>query len=152
MFDFLKASTPRTASDSAEPAGPKVGGTTLTQQLALEDHTRRPMFEADPQWEPIDAAEVAEPPLPSPGVTTGNAATTRAAPATVPSAPTADAVPVAGEPADPLHVGNHTNAHAGPFERKLTQGDHHRPALDAFNRGTVHSDHASAHVFGRPGV
>lgn len=139
------------------------------QQLASDDHARLPMFAATPQWEPIDPAEVAEPPLPPLAVSARSAAGPRAEATSVPSTPTPDAIPVGSdaEPAaaasaagtaaahpDPLHIGGHTDAHAGPFERKLKgkHGDHHAARVDAYNRGTVHSDHASAHVFGRPGV
>lgn len=130
------------------------------------------MFEAEPRWEPIDPAEVSEPPLPSASLARASRATSSGGGASpsVPASLPPDALlvtgaqdggaaePVAAEPtaeaaahpADPLHVDHHTDPHAAPFEHK--GAPRHAPARDGYNRGAVHSDHASAHVFGRPGV
>jgi hypothetical protein len=170
VYDQQRTSSPGSASAHEAALGPQVGRSTLVQQLAQDDHRSPPMFAAAPQWETIDPAEIAEPPLPPLAASARSAAAPAAEPASVPSTPTSDAVSVASdaEPSDaqpaasaarataaahdPLHIAGQTNAHAGPFERKHKDGDHHAAHVDAYNRGTVHSDHAAAHVFGRPGV
>ncbi|HEX4420808.1 MAG TPA: hypothetical protein VH165_22990 [Kofleriaceae bacterium] len=199
MYEQQQTSSQRggVGAGQAALAGPKVGGSTLVQKLAVDapvrakaqaqqpaaepaaepaaDPAGEAMFAgASPAWETIDPAEVAEPPRPPVSAHAAPRAEAAAAgPESVPATPTADALPVTREaatpatsaapaapataahaPADPLHIGGKTDAHGGPFERELgtKHHDQHAAALDAYNRGTVHSDKASAHVFGRPGA
>lgn len=142
--------------------GPKIGGSPRVPQRAVDDPARGPMFAGGaPAWEDV-AAEEAEPARPS-SSPKAEARAAVAEPDSVPPQPPADALSVGGEPAearaasaaprDPLHTTGHDDPHAGPYERKLAHGEkQHHAAVDAYNRGGVHSDQATAHSFGRPGV
>jgi hypothetical protein len=167
MHDRRYAARPGAATavnPTHEVAAPAVGRTTRVPPLADQDQPRPPLFAGDPQWEAIDAAEAAAPPLPSDALAAASTARRGAEPGAVPPEPPAHAIEVTGdgereagpaaaphEPHDPLHIGNHTNPHAAPFERTIKRGDQHVARHDAYNH-SVHSDRASANVIGRPGA